>query len=422
MKKRIIWLIGLVLLVAGTVGGCLMWMTWKALPVETIFSLIVAVLTLEATILIAVFINSLQSSASQREAMRQKSGAKQVLFNEIDVGLETIVRQPKAGSTGDISSHLSEILVAFLPSIQHDFSAEQLHHLIKLVDVLSNMSKLAASNEGMDAVEYIRSHLSLFVEERFISVMQSPYADCFAWIDDYHKVLVPVTRAVLEKLSGQTLPAPATNCLKDVAGNIILEILPDGHYRIYKDGQIVCDASLDDDLLESSIIVDGWAQTEWYVGEFKGGKRDGKGVSYSTLGHHKVFEGYWESGEPKQGIQFNTVLRKVRQKDDTYGYRDISPYWNEYSFLSSHVTDNVINSAGPEEEPSLEGFFVGDIRISQNSFEVEEDLLCPLERFMAENDPEALYQFRKNFDPSSEDYSGWINEDDEIDEDAEIDE
>lgn len=422
MKKRILWSIGLVLLVAATVGGCFAWMRGKAFPIETIFSLIVAVLTLEATILIAVFINSLQSSASQEEASRQKSGAKQVLFNEIDAGLEAIVRLPRAGNTGDISSYLAEILIAFLPSIQNSFSAEQLHHLIKLVDVLSNMSRLTASSEGLDAADYIRGHLFLFVEDRYIPAMLSPYADCFARIDDYHRVLRPTTRSVLEKLSGQVLPATATNRLEDAAKEPLVEILPNGHYRIYENGQLLCDASLDDGALESGGIENGWAQTKWYIGEFKDGKRHGQGTSYSTLGHHEVFEGLWDSGEPKQGVQFNTVLRKVKQKDGTHEYRDLFPYWDEHRLLASHVIDYVINEAGPEKDPTLEGFFVGDVYIDGNSFEVEEALLCSLKDFMVKNDAEAFDRFRKYFDPSSEDYVGWSNEDDEIEEDVERDE
>lgn len=398
MKRNFIWPAVFVLLVLGTVFGLpflFARLNGGPFPWDTLISLIVAVLTLEATVLIAFYIHALQNNALRKEASRQEDSAKQMLFKEIDAGLEATVRMPKAGATGDISSHLSEILVSFLPSIQYSLSADQLHHLIKLVDVLSNTAKLAASDGGADAAQYIQGCLGLFVQEQFIPAMQSPFANCFALIDDHHKVLAPITRSTLECLSGQEFPPPATDRLVYLkAQPPLLELHPDGRCRITDiDGQLLCDAVFDDTYLSG--IAFGWAKLDDYEGEYQAGKRHGRGVSYSLLGHHRIFDGLWENNEPKQGTQFHTVLQKTGQKGGANQYKDLFPYWDEGHLLPIHVTDYLINRADFDSYQAMEDLYVGDVTITGDSFSFEEDGLCPLEAFMAEHDPKSLAQYRE---------------------------
>lgn len=412
MKAFFAWL---VILVGGTLVGLPVLTTTlnggAALPVETMVSLTVAVLTLEATVFIAVFIYALQQKDTEKTATKQEAGAKEILYTELSTALEAVIRTPWSGGVGDMSGQLSILLIAYLPYIQDSFEAKQLHHLIQMVDIMDNTVKRSVSEDSSTAAEYIQGWLHLFVDERFIPAMRSQYNDQFLRIDDYRRVLTPLTRAVLEILSGQSLPPAAAERITALDGMLLLEITPDGYSKIFDTaGKPLCNAHLDLDAVGGYGIEAGWAKTKLYVGEFKDGLRHGQGCSYSLWGHHKVFDGKWENDKPKTGTQFNLVFEKNPCDGE---YEELFPYWDEHHVLSHHVTDYLTQRDDFSPEQILEGLYIAEeVWVNDTQIFFTTETLFPLTDFMEKHDSERLSQikeFNNLFSYSEEDEDELLN-------------
>lgn len=362
-------------------------------PIDTVISLTVAILTLIATILIAVFTYLLQKRDTKTTTTKQKTGAKKILYTELSNGLEAVIRAPWSGGVGEMSGQLSTLLIAYLPYIQESFEPEQLHHLLQLVDVLTNTAKRAVSEDSAAAAEYIQGWLCLFIDERFIPAMKSQYSKQFFRIDDYRRVLSPLTRAVLEILSGESQPPAAGNRLTALDGAPLLEITSNGYTKIYNTaGELLCNALLDLDAVGGLGIEAGWAKTAHYVGEFKDGLRHGQGCSYSLWGHHKLFEGKWENDTPQAVAQFNIVF----EKNPIDGkYEELFPYWDD-CVLSHHITDYLTKRDDLLPNQVLAGLYISEkVWVSDDEIFFTTETLCPLSDFMEKHDPERLLEIQK---------------------------
>lgn len=354
--------------------------------IDMIISLTVAILTLITTILIAVFTYLLQKKDTKTTAVKQETGAKKILHAELSAALENVIRTPWSGGVGNTSGQLSTLLIAYLPYIQDCFAPEQLHHLLQLVDVMANTAKRAVSEDCADAAEYIQSQFYLFVDGRFIPAMRSQYNKQFLRIDDYRRILTPLTRTVLEILSGESMPLAVSDQITALDGTPLAEIASNGYSKIYDaGGELLCNALLDEDALGGYGIEAGWAKTERYVGEFKDGLRHGQGCSYSLWEHHKMFEGKWEANKPKVGDQFNLVFE--RGSDGKWEF--LFPYWDEYHMLSHHVTDYLTKRDDLTPKQVLDGLYIAEkIWIDDQHFYQDTDVLRPLADFMREHDPD----------------------------------
>lgn len=360
----------------------------NAFSAEAIASLVVAVLTLIATVFIAILVYALQHKDAKRATEKQEIGAKKILFTELSSGLETVIRAPWSGGAGNVSGQLSLLLTAYLPYIQESFEPEQLHHLLQLVDVIASTAKRAADEDSTAAAEYIQGWLSLFVEERFVPAMRSQYSEQFFRIDDYRKILTPLTRSVLEVLSGEPLPPAAGNQLTAIDGTLLLEVNPNGYTKIYDTtGEPLCNALLDTDAVGGYGIEAGWAKTERYVGDFQGGKRYGRGCSYSLWGHHKIFDGKWEDDKPKTGTLFHLVF----EKDPCDGkYKDLFPYWDKHT-LSHQVTDYLTRRDDLLPVQILAELFITEkVWVENEDLFYDTDTFYPLSDFMEKYDPDGF--------------------------------
>lgn len=360
----------------------------NAFSAEGVASLIVAILTLVATVFIAVFVYALQQKDARKATEKQEIGAKKILFTELSSGLETVIRAPWSGGVGDVSGQLSLLLIAYLPYIQESFEPEQLHHLLQLVEIMSSTAKRATSEDNAAAAEYIQGRMGLFVEERFVPAMRSRYAEQFLRLDDYRKILTPLTRSVLEILSGEPLPPAAENRLAAIDGTLLLEVTPNGYTKIYDTtGELLCNALLDTDAVGGYGIEAGWAKTELYVGDFQGGKRYGRGCSYSLWGHHKIFDGKWEDDKPKTGTLFHLVF----EKDSCDGkYKDLFPYWDKHT-LSHQVTDYLTRRDDLLPVQILAGLFIAEkVWVENEDLFYDTDTFYPLSDFMEKYDPDGF--------------------------------
>lgn len=360
----------------------------NAFSVEGVASLIVAILTLVATVFIAVFVYALQQKDARKATEKQEIGAKKILFTELSSGLETVICAPSSGGMGDVSGQLSLLLIAYLPYIQESFEPEQLHHLLQLVEVMSSAAKRATSEDNAAAAEYIQGRMGLFVEERFVPAMRSRYAEQFLRLDDYRKILTPLTRSVLEILSGEPLPPATGNRLTAIDGTLLLEVNPNGYTKIYDmTGEPLCNALLDTDAVGGYGIEAGWAKTELYVGDFQGGKRYGQGCSYSLWGHHKIFDGKWEDDKPKTGTLFHLVF----EKDSCDGkYKDLFPYWDKHT-LSHQVTDYLTHRDDLLPVQILARLFIAEkVWVENEDLFYDTDTFYPLSDFMEKYDPDGF--------------------------------
>lgn len=348
---------------------------------STMMSLYLAVYTLEATLLIAVLIYSLQNNASGRENRRREENAKRIIYTELTAGLKSVVCASYLGNAIDISGHMSELFLTYLPDMQHCLDSKQLHNLIKIIDFLVNVAQLAVEDAD-EATAYMKRNLSCIVQPQFCAALISPFSHRFSDVDDYRRVLNQATRSVLAALSDEQLPAMGENSLQTAQGKKLLEQAEDGRVRIYdRREELLCDAVLNEDSADFRGIESGWAKCLDYEGEFLDGVRHGRGCGYSRVYHHKLFEGIWEKGEPYDGTQFDMVVEKEAGEED---YELLFPYWREWSLVSSNIFDYFCQE---DITPDLSCLYVCDICGKVDSEQGEVSHIRTLLDFMEEEDP-----------------------------------
>ncbi len=358
--------------------------------VDTMMSLYISIYTLEATLLIAVLIYSLQESSTKWKIAQQKRSAKRIILTELEAGLKAIILYPHSGCAGAINGHLFDLVLAYLPDVQEMMSPELLHHLIQIVDLLSGRAKLALQ-DSEDAAEYVQANLPMIIQPQFYSAMTSPFAARFADVSDYRCVLNDETRALLGTLSDQELPDAAGDCLYTKRGQKLLECAGDGRVKIYDaEGGLLCDAILDSDSTDLRGIDSGWAKVRDYEGEFRNGVRDGRGCSYSLVYHHKLFEGIWKCDNPFDGTQFDVVVERCRNAGEQYRY--LFPYWREYSMVESHLIDYLSED---DRAVDFDRLYVCDIQGKVEGEEAKEINVRPLYAFVEQEDAERLEALQK---------------------------
>ena len=385
----ILWLGFIVIIVLATLHflpQLVCWINGGALfPPDVMINLYVAVFNLEAALLIALLIYSLQISSERRDLSARSQNAKRILLTELESGLEYIVRQPRAGSKAGTNSLLSDLLIAYLPDIQNDLDPQQLHHLIKITDILITIAYRTTDQDRSEADDYLRANLCFLVREPFLSAMNSPFANELSRIGDIRTALNNETRDVLVSLSPKKTSLPAVNedHLLDTDGDPLVEIMNNGHTRIWDEKKmLLCDAVLDDTDTNSAGIREGWARLPSYEGEYQNGLQNGHGCSYSTLHHHKLFDGIWQDGEPKSGTWFDIVIHRT----DADTYEELFSYWKDHSLTDSAIMRLFSGEWDEMGVIQLVDLFVADIqRDNAGSNAVN---LRPLEQFMNQRDPE----------------------------------
>ena len=355
-------------------------------PADTMISMYIAAYTLEATLLIAFLIYSLQNNAAEQEVLRRSENAKRIIYTELTAGLESAVLAPCSCDTRTISGHLSELFLTYLPDIQHDLEPGQLHHLIRLVDILTNAARLSVEEDG-DAGAYITDQLSLIVQPQFYQAMISIFSYRVSDLNDYRCVLNDDTRSVLKALSGEALPEAAETCLYTREGKKLAEMAENGHTKIYDaDEKLLCDAVLDAGSFSLQGIVSGWARIQNYEGEFQNGMRQGKGCSYSTVQHHKLFEGIWSEDEPLEGVQFDVVVEKT--PDSQFDYKELFQYWRECDLMPSNISE--LRESCDLKILDANRLFVCDIYEKEEGTFAEERNVRSLRAFVEKEDPKHL--------------------------------
>ena len=388
MVPVILWITFIVFLVLATLHflpQLVCWINGRALfSPDVMVNLYVAAFNLEAALLIALLTYSLQVSSERRDHKARSRNAKRILLTELESGLEYIVRQPKVGNTAGISSLLSDLLIAYLPDIQKDLLPNQLHHLIKVTDILISMAHRSANQDSSEAADYLQSNLYFLVQESFLPAMGSPFADAFFRIGDFRTAFNEETRKVLTALaSKETYLSPVDGKrLLDTKGNPLVEIMDNGRTRIWDEkGTLLCDAVLDTDSTDLAGIKEGWARLPSYEGEYRSGLRNGRGCSYSVLYHHKLFDGIWQDGKPQTGIWFDIVVQ--RTGEDTY--EKLFPYWKDHSLTESAIMKLFSGEWEEEGVIQLDELFVVDVQRHEDRSDVIN--LRPLEQFMVQQDP-----------------------------------
>lgn len=387
MIPVILWIAFIVFLVLATLyflPQLVCWLNGGVLfSADVMLDLYVAVFNLEAALLIALLIYSLQVSSEHRDRNDRCRNGKRILLTELESGLESIVRQPKAGNTAGISSLLSDLLIAYLPDIQKDLEPKQLHHLIKITDILITMIHRAVEQDSSEAADYLQGHLCFLVREAFLPAMGSPFAEVFSRIGDFRTALNDETLDVLTALASKKISLPLVDGerLLDAKGNPLVEVMDNGRTRIWDEkGMLLCDAVLDADSTDLAGVKEGWARLSDYEGEYRNGLRNGHGCSYSTLYHHKLFDGNWQDGKPRTGIWFDIVVQRTGK--DTY--EELFPYWKDQSFTESSIMKLFSGEWGEGGVIQLDDLFVADVQRSDTDNDAIH--LRPLEKFMEQED------------------------------------
>lgn len=347
-----------------------------------LFSSYVAAYTLEATVLIAVLIYYLQRCDENREAERRSQNAKRILAVEVGAGLQECILHPENMDISEISPQLSSMLLTYLPDMQKVLSEEMLHHLVKVVDLLTSISKLEKEEDRYESLDYLKDHIQIVIQPWLYPIYCSPFCGCLENAGSYRQLLNQETYELMAILCGwdNSQPVKGRNIIDNSNGQKLFEVGMDDKIIVYDSyNSIICNAIIDLECYSSLHIWEGWADLESYTGEFHEGRRHGKGVSYDYGRKHKLEEGIWENDELAAGTKYDMVIEY-----DGDGVNLIWLYWYNYPDKYDILKD--------VDKDNLDQYFVCDYYFD----DTEEQFLNKkkLFDFVAENDPEMLEYLR----------------------------
>ena len=276
------------------------------------YSLAVSVLTLEATIAIALVVFRLQGRRElQKQAERSRLAA-ELISADLEIAFRYLLLVPDGAGMPGAAAPLRGGFDAHVADLKRILSADSLRTLIMVVSATQDPSLV-------DDERFVGGGLPdvalPFVKEQLHPVARTSYASLLGKVGNWCDLLSDEAFVLVEELTQAcggslgTYQADQT-IFADEAGAAVIEFDPTTErYRIHSGDVLLCDGAIDADrMVWECPVRDGFARTPGYVGDVREGRRHGAGMSISKRDGHPVAEGEWVEGELVSGVEFDWIV------------------------------------------------------------------------------------------------------------------
>jgi hypothetical protein len=326
----------------------------------TLIGLLIAYITLWATIGIAIFIYWLQNQNAEREEKRRLEQAKAAMFLAIQNAFEMYFFMPAEDRDDHYCEGVKEVLSYNAVELKGFLSAEELNYLSQIVNTIDK-------RDYNEANRYVRDWLRIL----YLSSYQK-YMICAS---DYEDLLDQRTFNLFQKLKGSKEKYINKKQIDSNVGDTLFEKCGD-HIVVKSDGIIYLDGKLGyNEIEDDPVVMEGFGKTEEY-------------------------EGYYKDGELIVGTEYNIIVRVVSGKLIFKPNCPEEPYDSsedfEYERMGQYADEEDILLSWPMwyfSEEGLKPYFIVDMQVDNDTEQMTN--IRTLEEFLGEENPDLLEQIKE---------------------------
>jgi hypothetical protein len=354
----------------------------------TLIGLLIAYITLWATIGIAIFIYWLQNRNAEREEKRRLEQAKAAMFLAIQNAFKMYFFMPAEDRDDHYCEGVKDVLSSNAGELKGFLTAEELNYLSQVVNTIDK-------KDAYEANRYVRDWLQIL----YLSSYQK-YMIC---VFDYEDLLDQRTFNLIQKLKGSKEKYTNKKQIGSNKGDTLFEKCGD-HIVVKSDGIIYLDGKLGyNEIEDDPVVMEGFGKTEEYEGYYKDGEYDGSGIQFDS--NHKPYNsGQWNEGKLIVGIEYNVIVRVVSGKlifkpncpedpSEDFEYERMEQYADEeVSPLSWSMVYFI--------EEGLKPYFVVDMHVGNDTEQMTN--IRTLEEFLGEENPDLLEDIKEQINHREE--------------------
>lgn len=277
----------------------------------TYYTLIIALFTLFATIMIAVLVYWAQKQDEKTKNQKHIKRAKALMSAEIEAALDSMIFMAKEFSCGFIGKSTRELFQANAVELQECLTQDQFRHLSSVVQFIDSWVNEEETNEWEGYHLVLRSWI--------VNLMCGKYKEFYPMVQNYHELLNKRTIDLLNALNDkEEVYIDELYTIHSIIGNEVFQYDPKTKIYIVDDGtNVVLAGTLGSDWYDEVVVKDGYERSERYIGHYKNYKREGEGTSFDREGN-KMEEGLWKEDELIDGTEFNLIFLDNDDEEDDY--------------------------------------------------------------------------------------------------------
>lgn len=276
------------------------------------YSLAVSVLTLEATIAIALVVFRLQGRREVQQQAERSRLVAELISADLEIAFRYLLLVPDGAGMPGAAAPLRGGFDAHVADLKRILSADSLRTLIMVVSATQDPSLVDDERSFGGGLPDVALP---FVKEQLRPVAHTSYASLLEKVGDWRDLLSGEAFALVEELvqacggSFGTYRADQA-VFADEAGAPVIEFDPaTARYRIHSGGVLLCDGTIDADCATWECpVCDGFVRTSSYIGDVREGRRHGAGMRISKRDGHPIAEGEWAEGELASGVEFDWIV------------------------------------------------------------------------------------------------------------------
>lgn len=276
------------------------------------YTSVISILTLEATIAIALLVFRLQTSREKRKQSEREQAAAKLILSDLEIVFEYLLLTPHGSGLPGAAIPLKEGFAAYAGELQQILSKGSMEQLIMIISATQDPS-LSDDELGYDGG--LPSVALPFVREVLLPIARTSYARLLANIADWRVVVDESTHALIAELSLYSAESlkpydKGQAIFNDKQGDPVIEFDSETrHYRLQEGDVLLCDGSIDPNSYSSlGPVSEGFVCTSEYIGSVLDGKRNGEGTSFSRVEHRTLAEGEWKDDELVSGIEYEWII------------------------------------------------------------------------------------------------------------------
>lgn len=277
----------------------------------TYYTLLIALFTLFATIMVAVLVYWAQKKDEESKNQKNIKRAKALMSAEIEAALDSMIFMTEEFSCSFVGKSTRELFQATAAELQECLTQEQFRHLSSIVQFIDSWVNEEETNEW--------EGYYLLLRDWVVDIMCSSYKEFYPMVDNYHDLLNKRTINLLNALNDKKeVFKDELYTIHSIIGNEVFQYDPKTKEYIVDDGtNIVLAGTLGSNWCDEIVVKDGYEKSEKYIGHYKNYKREGKGTAFDTEGN-KTEEGLWKEDKLIDGTEFNLIFFDNNDEQDEY--------------------------------------------------------------------------------------------------------
>lgn len=318
------------------------------------YSLVIAILTLIATISVAYLIYKDQQRVEKNRNDKEVLLAKTLTCSEIENALMYLVIPTEEYKSMLIGKNIKELFIHNSSVLSACLNQELFNHLQMLTTFIDAYSNCNDPDKQLE-LEY--EGFNSFIRDWVRALLHSKYREYATLAFDYKDMLAKRTTELLKALKYPELKynSSLNDIYSELPGNVYSYNPSSKEYTVMCGEELIMQGTLQFDSFQGMyIICDGYDKGYLYDGHYRNGKFDGVGCSFNGR-YAKSKEGEWKQGTLIDGVIYDNLFLKVTISDD-------ANYGNAYDVLDNLESVNpVVNDSNKES------FYVADLIIKEGT-------------------------------------------------------